>query len=137
MSGKLVRFGVTVPEEIVGEFDQKLRSLGKSNRSDVLRQLMRTFISEERWQDELSEVYGTITMMYDHHHFSSTNKDLTLVQHDHGEVIVCSTHIHITHDTCLECIVLRGESQKIKMLVEALGKVRGVKNISTAIFAGL
>ncbi|MDR1471424.1 MAG: nickel-responsive transcriptional regulator NikR [Synergistaceae bacterium] len=137
MTGKLARFGVAVPQEIVDEFDQHLRQSGKSNRSDVLRQLMRSFISEERWRDETGEVYGTITMMYGHHQFSTTNKELTLAQHDHGDVIVCSTHVHITHDTCMECIVLRGESQKIKMLVDALGKIRGVKNISTSIFAGV
>jgi CopG family nickel-responsive transcriptional regulator len=137
MTGNLTRFGITVPQGIIEEFDQKLRQAGKSNRSDALRQLMRGYISEERWQDELGEVYGTVTMMYDHHQFSSTNKDIVLIQHDHGDVIVCATHIHINHETCLECIVLRGESQKIKALVDELGKIRGVTNINTAIFAGV
>jgi CopG family nickel-responsive transcriptional regulator len=137
MSGKLARVGVTVPQKILDEFDKKMSQSGKLNRSDVIRQLMRSYISEKRWQDELGEVYGTITMTYDHHQFASTNNDLTLIQHDHGDVIVCTTHVHVTHDTCVECIVLKGKSQMIKALVDELGHIRGVTNISTVILAGV
>jgi CopG family nickel-responsive transcriptional regulator len=135
MSGKLARVGVTVPQKILDEFDKKMSQSGKLNRSDVIRQLMRSYISEKRWQDELGEVYGSITMTYDHHQFSSTNNDLMLIQHDHGDVIVCTTHVHVTHDTCVECIILKGKSPMIKSLVDALGHIRGVTNISTVILA--
>jgi CopG family nickel-responsive transcriptional regulator len=137
MSGKLARVGVAIPQKILDEFDQKINQSVKLNRSDVIRQLIRGYISEERWQDELGQVFGTITMTYDHHQFSSTNKELTLIQHDHGDVIVCATHVHATHETCMECIILKGESQKIKSLVDMLRHIRGVTNISTTILAGV
>ena len=132
MAEKLARFGVTVPEDILEEFDNRLKYAGKDNRSDVIRQLIRRYLTEERWQEENGIVYGSITLMYDHHS-SNILKDLTAVQHDHGESIVCSTHVHVDHDTCLECIVLKGEASRIRALIESLGKIKGIKSVDTVI----
>ena len=132
---KLSRFGVTVPEDILGEFDQRLKMAGKDNRSDVIRQLMRRYITESRWQEEDGLVYGSVTLMYDHHS-SNISKDLTAAQHDHGETIVCTTHAHVDHDTCLECIVLKGEASRVRAFVESLGKIKGIKSIGAVITSG-
>ena len=132
---KLSRFGVTVPEDMLKEFDLRLQTTGKYNRSDVIRQLMRRFVTEGRWQEESGQVYGSVTLMYDHHS-SSVSKDLTAAQHVHGETIVCTTHAHIDHDTCLECIVLRGDASRIRAFVESLGKIKGIKSIDTVIASG-
>ncbi|MDR1875133.1 MAG: nickel-responsive transcriptional regulator NikR [Synergistaceae bacterium] len=136
MPEKLARFGVTVPEDMLAEFDDCLKRSGKENRSDVIRQLMRSHLTEERWQEEDGQVYGTVTLMYDHH-TSSISKALTAVQHVHGEVVVCATHVHVTHETCLECIVLRGDSLHIKAFLSALGKIKGIKSVDTIITSGI
>ena len=132
---KLSRFGVTVPEDILEEFDLRLKRSGKDNRSDVIRQLMRRYITEERWQEENGQVYGSVTLMYDHHS-SNISKDLTAAQHDHGETIICSTHVHATHDTCLECIILKGAASRIRAFVESLGGIKGIKSVDTVITSG-
>ncbi len=136
MAEKLVRFGVTVPKDIVEEFDRRLEQAGRHNRSDVLRQLMRGYITEERWREEEGEVFGTVTLMYDHH-AAFSSKDLAAAQHDHGDVIVCTTHVHVTHETCLECIVLRGSSAGIRAFVNALSQIRGIKSMDTVITSGI
>ena len=135
MSEKLTRFGVTVPEDILAEFDLRLKSAGKDNRSDVIRQLMRSYITEKRWQEENGQVYGSVTLMYDHHS-SNISKDLTAAQHVHGETIVCSNHVHVDHDTCLECIVLKGKASSIRAFVESLNKIKGIKSVDTVITSG-
>jgi CopG family nickel-responsive transcriptional regulator len=132
MTEKLIRFGVTVPGNVLAEFDRRLESSGRSNRSDVLRHLMRGYIAQERWREEDGPVYGTVTLMYDHH-LPCISKDLTAVQHDHGEIIVCTSHVHVERDTCLECIVLRGDASKIKIFIDALGKIKGLKSFDTVI----
>jgi len=129
---KLSRFGVTVPEDILEEFDLRLKRAGKDNRSDVIRQLMRRYITEERWQEENGQVYGNVTLMYDHHS-SNISRDLTAAQHQSGETIVCSTHVHVDHNTCLECIVLKGEASRIRAFVESLGRIKGIKSVDTVI----
>ena len=129
---RMTRFGVTAPEGILEEFDLRLKKAGKDNRSDVIRQLIRRYITEERWQVEDEQVYGTVTLMYDHH-YSNISKDLTAAQHDSGEAILCSTHVHVSHDTCLECIVLKGKASRIRAFVKSLGKIKGIKSVDTVI----
>jgi CopG family nickel-responsive transcriptional regulator len=136
MTGKLVRFGVTVPSDVLEEFDRRLEQSGKRNRSDMIRQMMRTHITEERWQEEEGQVYGTVTLMYDHHS-PLISKKLTSIQHEHGEVIVCSSHVHVDHDACLECIILRGVASRIRAFIGALGKTKGLKSLDAVITSGL
>ena len=136
MAEKLVRFGVTVPDDTLDEFDRRLQRSGKNNRSDAIRQLMRSYVTEARWQEEKGQVYGTVTLMYGHHS-SGLSRELTSIQHDHGDVIVCTTHVHVDHDTCLECIVLRGDASYIKTFVDALGKIKGLKSLDTVITSGV
>jgi CopG family nickel-responsive transcriptional regulator len=136
MAEKLVRFGITVPKNILAEFDLRVKQSGKDNRSDAIRQLIRRHITEARWQEKGGQVYGTVTLMYDHHS-ACTAKDLTSIQHEHGKNIVCTTHVHVDHDTCLECIVLKGDSSCIRTFVDAIGKIKGLKSIDTVITSGI
>jgi CopG family nickel-responsive transcriptional regulator len=133
---KLVRFGVTIPESVLKEFDQRLRQSGKGNRSDALRGLIRRYITDERWQENNGSVFGTVTMMYDHHG-ACISKDLTALQHDFGEIIVCTTHVHVTHNTCMECIVLRGTATVMRNFIESLGRIKGLKSIDTVITSSI
>jgi CopG family nickel-responsive transcriptional regulator len=130
---KLARFSITVPQDVLEEFDQKLQFCGKYNRSDVLRQLMRSHISDECWRRETGEVYGTVTLKYNHHEKSLSG--ITNLQHDHGAVIVCTTHVHVTHDTCLECIVLRGGAPEVKTFVNELERVKNIQSLHVVIMA--
>ena len=139
---RLARFSITIPEPLLEEFDRNLQESGKSNRSEAFRKLMRRHITEEQWQaakdsgQEEGEVYGTVTLVYDHHLPDLTRK-LTGVQHDHGEMILCATHVHINHDTCLECIVMKGMPSKLQEFIEALENLRGIKSLDKVIVQGI
>lgn len=125
-----------MPQEILEEFDRRLNLTGSGNRSGALRKMIRQYITEERWREEEGLVYGTLTLMYDHHS-SGISKDLTALQHDYGELIVCTTHVHVNRSMCLECIVLRGQAVHIKMLVDAISKVKGLKSVDRVITSDL
>ncbi|MBN1332674.1 MAG: nickel-responsive transcriptional regulator NikR, partial [Synergistales bacterium] len=103
-----------------------------TNRSEAIRQLIREAVAKESWELEDEEVYGTITISYDHHSHDATST-LTSIQHEFGDVIICSTHIHVDHDHCLEVIVTRGKSRIIKDLVIELGKLRCIERVSPVI----
>ncbi len=141
-TAKLARFSVTMPEPLLHEFDQRLQSSGRNNRSDAFRKMMRRYIAEEQWRtdagsaQEEGEVYGTVTLVYDHHLPNLTQK-LNGVQHDHGDVILCATHVHVNHDTCLECIIMRGVPSKVREFLEALEAVRGIRSLEKVIVQGV
>lgn len=121
-----------MPEELIEEFDRHIGIEGRENRSDALRGLVRRYIAEERWKSREGEVYGTVTLVYDHH-VPDLMRELTGVQHDHGGIILCSTHVHIGHETCLECIIMKGGTSEIRGFTEALRRIRGIKSIELAI----
>ncbi len=126
---KLIRFSITVPEKLLCEFEKYYYTEERDNRSEAVRSLMRSYIAGERWKCSDGEIFATVTIVYDHHLPELTRK-LTLAQHDNGDVIICSTHVHINHETCLECIITKGLSNQIQRFTETLKNIRGIKSVN-------
>lgn len=124
---KLVRFGVSLPEELIEPFDRLIRDKGYTNRSEAIRDMMRDYMVEQEWENETAEVVGTVTIVYDHH-TRELAKALTGMQHEHHGEIVCTTHVHMDHDNCLEVIVVKGTGERVKSIADRLISTRGVKH---------
>ena len=77
---------------------------------------------------------ATITIVYDHH-LPELTRQLTAAQHDFGQVIICSTHVHLNHTSCLECIITKGQAKEIQALIDALRKIRGIKSLNVNVTA--
>lgn len=124
----LMRFSVAMPEDLLMDFDQLVarRGLAK-NRSEVIRDLVREALVEERSSIPGTLVMGTLTIVYDHHS-SDLNDKLHTIQHDFFDNIVSTMHVHVDHHTCLEVIVLRGETELIQTVSNMILGTKGVKN---------
>ena len=97
---------------------------GYGNRSEFLRDMIRGRLVDRAWElDE--EAVGTITLVYDHH-VRRLNEKLTDLQHDHHEVILATTHVHLDHHHCVEVILVRGRAGRIRAIADALQKQKGV-----------
>jgi CopG family nickel-responsive transcriptional regulator len=128
----LTRFGVSMPNTLLETFDTLLAMEGLPNRSIALRHLVRNFIAASYWLDGgSSEICGSITILYEHHS-NDILDELTILQHDYRELIICATHVHITHETCLECIIVKGTASKLKTIETALKKLKGIKSVNSA-----
>lgn len=127
-SENLIRFSITVPEELLSEFETEYYAANRENRSEAVRSLMREYLSRERWRCSEGEICATVTIVYDHH-LPEVTRSLTSAQHDSGDVIICSTHVHLSHHTCLECVITKGNSQEIQKFVDSLRKIRGIKSL--------
>ena len=128
MSNDLMRFSVAMPEDLLVRFDHLVarRGLAK-NRSEVVRDLVRDALVEDECAMPGVEVVGTLTIVFDHH-TSDLQERLHSIQHDYCEFIICATHIHLDHHTCLEVIVLRGETGLVQDLANMILGTKGVKN---------
>ena len=136
MSDKLARFSITVPEDLLAEFEASYYPEHKENRSNAIRNLMREYVAGERWKNNDGEIYATVTIVYDHHLPELTRK-LTAAQHDNGDIIICSTHVHLNHSTCLECVITKGLATNIKNFFETLKNIRGVKTLNISVTSSL
>ncbi len=125
--GQLVRFGVSVPEELVERFDARIEAQGYANRSEAIRDLMRAYLVEGEWENASGEVVGTVTIMYDHTR-PELSQTLTEMQHAYLGAIVCSTHVHLDQHHCMEVVVLRGSVQEVQEIAGGLIAAKGVKH---------
>lgn len=120
--GKLVRFGVSMEEELLERFDEIIALKGYENRSEAIRDLMRNFILEEEWKETAEKAMAVLVIVYDHH-----KKDVTEMQHEYLREIVSTLHLHIDENNCLEVILLKGDVQALKDIASKIGSQKGVK----------
>jgi CopG family transcriptional regulator, nickel-responsive regulator len=123
----LIRFGVSMENDLLKKFDHLIEKKGYSNRSEALRDLVREKFVEENVTDENQVVFGILTTVYDHHQRELDEK-LTEFQHDNYQSIISTTHIHLNHHDCLEVIILKDKAGKIKKISDKLISFKGVKN---------
>ena len=124
---EVVRFSVSTESRLLDRFDALIAEQGYVNRSEAIRDLIRSALVEDALADESSPAVGTVTLVYDHH-FTDLSDKLTEHQHTHHESIVSTLHIHLDHHHCLEVIVLRGKAGEIRRLADSLIGTKGVKH---------
>ena len=127
MTEKITRFGVSIEPNLLKKFDKLNRKEGYGNRSEAIRDLIRRNLISEKTKNPDEETIGTLTIIYDHHVGSLTDRLLNL-QHDHTKEILVTTHVHIDHHNCLEVIVLKGKHGNIKKLADNIKALKGIKN---------
>lgn len=123
---ELIRFGVSLDESLLDQFDRLCLERGYKNRSEAIRDLIRGSLIQEEWQGDGQDVAGTLTLVYDHH-TSNLSQRLTSVQHDFHHYIITSLHVHLDHDNCLETLVLKGPARTLRSFADQIISTRGVK----------
>lgn len=123
---KTIRFTVSLPAELLSDLDRCVQERGHASRSELVRDLIREKLVEERWQDASQEVVGVLTIGYDHHQRELTSRMLD-IQHNQYVHILCSTHVHLDHHNCLETIILAGHPPEIERISDEIGGLRGVR----------
>ena len=121
------RVGVSFEPVLLNKFDILIKKRGYTNRSEAIRDLVRKEIIESGIKEDKSEVIGTLTIIYDHDTGNVTDKLLHLQHHHHNEIIF-TTHIHVDDRTCLEIVVIRGQSSRVKKFAENVKALKGVKH---------
>jgi CopG family transcriptional regulator, nickel-responsive regulator len=123
----LVRFGVSIPGDLLDKFDGLISEKGYTNRSEAIRDLIRDRLVEDQWTETEHDVVGTVTVVYNHEKSDLAQK-LTEIQHQQHNLVISSIHVHLDEHNCLEVLILRGETAKVKKTAELLISTRGVKH---------
>lgn len=124
----LVRFGVSLEEGLLKQFDGLIRRNGYTNRSEAIRDLIRNELVDREWQME-EVVVGVVMIVYNHHQRELQPK-ITDLQHHYGSQIISSQHIHLDRHNCLEVVIVRGRAGVIRELAGRLKAIRGIKHCS-------
>ena len=123
----LTRFGVSIPDSLLGDFDRLIAQKGYQNRSEAIRDLIRDSLVTEEWREGNQGMVGTISLVYSHH-TRELSRILTKMQHDHYKTILSTLHIHLDEHNCLEVLVVKGKGEEIKKISDRLIGTKGVKH---------
>jgi len=124
---ELTRFGISIDERLLQRFDELIERKGYVNRSEAIRDLIRSTLVEDEWGDADQQTVATVTLVYDHHTRDLADK-LTEHQHSHHEEIISTLHVHLDHHHCLEVVVIKGKADRVKRLADELIGIKGVKH---------
>jgi CopG family nickel-responsive transcriptional regulator len=122
----LVRFTVSLGEDLLRQFDRTWRTEGFPTRSEAVKAMIRQALIGKEWQSG-KEVAGAILLVYDHHQKTLASQ-LIDIQHDFEKVVIATQHAHLDHDNCLESVLVSGKVRDIKQLLKAVKSIKGVKH---------
>jgi CopG family transcriptional regulator, nickel-responsive regulator len=134
MRDPLVRFGVAIEGSLLKEIDALTRERG-CTRSELFRDLSRAEVGRAKVRKGVAATCA-LTLVYDHH-VRDLSKKLTELQHELGDGVRSTLHIHLTHDLCLEVIVMQGQSDRLQSVADRILAMRGVKQGGAEMIAGL
>ena len=120
------RFGVSLEAELLEALDSYVADNNFPNRSQAIRQLIERNLVEKKWQCNHT-VAGTITLLYSHHRRELGNK-IAEIQHEYFKEILAVQHFHLSHDTCMEIVAVRGQAYKLTKLSDKLIALKGIRH---------
>jgi len=123
----ITRFGVSIEESLLKNFDRLISRKGYQNRSEAIRDLIRDSLVTEEWREGKKEMVGTIALVYSHH-TRELSRILTKMQHNHYQTILSTLHIHLDEHNCLEVLAVKGKGEEIKKISDRLIGTKGVKH---------
>jgi CopG family nickel-responsive transcriptional regulator len=123
----LSRFSVSMSRVLARRLDAMAKAKGYANRSQAVADMVRAHLVEHRAQAGTQEIAGTITLVYDHHR-RNIQALLTGLQHDHGDLIVATLHVHLSHHDCMEVLAVRGRADAVRRLADRLIAAKGVSH---------
>lgn len=125
--GRLTRFGVSMDEELLAEFDRWLRGKDYANRSEAVRDLALQALTQTASLSPSAQVAGTITLIYPY------KLKLKPVQTScHPSIIISANlQVHLDPDTCLKVMVVNGSAAAVQELADQLLGMKGVRGALT------
>ncbi len=121
---EVARIGVSIERALLAKLDQFVAAHQYQSRSQAIRDLVRRALVEEQWEAG-EEAVATVVLLFDHHSRDISER-LREAQHDAEAQILSNLHHHLSHDRCLELILMRGTREEIIATANSLRGTRGV-----------
>jgi CopG family nickel-responsive transcriptional regulator len=122
---------LSVPESLIEKIDQKIKEKGFASRSEIARQALRHYLSEDIKIDEIEgEAVATITVIYRE---NSDRRKLVETQHLYSGLVSTFLHSHIQEGYCLEVIILKGQAFLIEKFIDNLRMNEDIMQIKVSV----
>ena len=118
------RIGISLEKELLAGFDDLIAHKGYQNRSEAVRDLIRTQLESRRLEDPTAQAVAAVIIAYDHH-IANLTKKLNELQHNQLLKTISALHVHLDEHNCLEVILLRGQVGEINKMADKLTSLKG------------
>ena len=122
------RFTISLSEDLAREFDALIATRGYENRSEAVRDLIRSELEQQRRKrDPQAHCVANLSYVYNHHERDLADRLIEL-QHEYHDLCVSTLHAHLDHDHCMESLILRGHLDEVQAFSDRLVAERGVRH---------
>lgn len=121
----LIRFGVAIPEPLLEEFDSHLRESAYGNRSEAIRDLIRSHLTEKSGAGEDGDGTATLTLVVDRED-ADAQRRVQAALGEMGVLLVSSLRVRLNDTEDLYLLVLQGSGVQMREHAQRLVGLRGV-----------
>lgn len=121
---------MSVPEALVAEMDGAIAEGAYKGRSEFMRAAVRALL-QQRHVPGGDHVHGSITVTYPHGH----EVKLSDARHAYHDVVLSMMHTHCEAETCMDVLIVGGDSARVRELQETLSRMREIHRSHLAIMA--
>ena len=122
------RITISIDKALALEFDQLIAARGYKNRSEAVRDLVRSHLEAARTVGEQGgHCVANLSYVYNHYERDLAER-LTTLQHEQHDLTLATLHAHLDHDSCIESVILRGATASVRAFSDALMAERGVRH---------
>lgn len=121
----LARLSISLPAALLAQLDAMVAQRQLPNRSQVLGELIRHAIADQRSAAGSAALAGTVTLIY-RADGGRVRQALARVQGGFIKEVISSQHVFLEHDQSLEVLLVQGPGRRLRQLCDALRKIRGV-----------
>jgi len=131
----LTVISITLPSDLLNQFDEFMKSRGYFSRSEAFRDAVRNLISEaEIAKFSSGNVAATIMTTCD---YARKDVDLKIseLRHEFDDVVIENVHRHINGKYCVEIFVTEGNNDRILNLINRLRGMHGIQQVRAMFMA--
>ncbi len=122
---ELERISLAIERNLLARFDRLLRRRKLGNRSEAVRDLIRSRLVSDEEATSRAEAVASLTLVYDHAQRELSDR-LVEAGHHHRARVLSTMHVHLDERLCLEILALRGRPSELRHFADHLIGLKGV-----------
>ncbi len=132
MPDTVVRFTVSVPPDLLAQFDEVCAGKGYASRSEAVRDSIRDYLVGHTWsaagaEDDEDEVIGTLTLLCDNNARRLSEELRDRIGRNASQVVT-TLQSPVDPSTSLEVAVIRGKKADVLALADEVISLKGVRH---------
>ena len=122
------RVTITLDDDLMGELDRLIAARGYHSRSEAIRDVARAGIRQAVIEmDQAPDCVAALVYVYEPTSRELAQRLMALL-HAHHDLSVATTRIHLSHDSGMDVVMLKGPTEQVRQLADAVLVERGVRH---------